>query len=143
VTSIAEEEASAETYRFVEISVERYLRNPSKSSTLVVLYSVRHEVQTGDGAVATYSPSIDLGFSVGERVLVFLEKTYPDSYSVYGGIQGKYSFIDRHAINQMGRVMDIPTPMSPYATIILGSGITIIILIVAYIRHSVHARGPP
>ena len=139
VTSITEEAAAAETHRTVEIGVERYLKNPSESPTLQILYSVRSEAQLGD-AVATHSEVTDLGFSVGERVLVFLEKTYPDSYGVYGGIQGKYSFIDGRAVNQLGRVMDIPapTPLSTIITLVLGVGA--IALIIAYIGRDTLSR---
>ena len=139
VTSITEEEAAAETHRYVEMDVERYLKNPSESSTLVILYSIRRRVEIGDGVVVTeYSSNIELGFREGEKVLVFLEKTYPDWYSVYGGFQGKYSFIDGHAINQIGRVMNIPIPTSLSTTIIIGSGIGVIILLIAFIGKRYH-----
>ena len=141
VSSITEEEAAAETHRYVEIDVERYLKNPSESSTLVILYSIRRRVEIRDGVVVTEdSSNIDLGFRVGEKVLVFLEKTYPDWYSVYGGFQGKYSFIDGQAINQIGRVINIPTTTPLSTTIIVGSGIGIIILIIAYIGKDILFR---
>jgi hypothetical protein len=98
-------------------------------------------VEIGDGVVVTeYSSNIELGFREGEKVLVFLEKTYPDWYSVYGGFQGKYSFIDGQAINQIGRVMNIPIPTPISTTIIIGSGIGVIILIIAYIGKDVLSR---
>lgn len=132
VTSITEEEAAAETYQYVEIEVERYLKNPSESSTLVILNSIRRQEEIG-GVVVIDTSIINIGFRVGEKVLVFLEKTYPDWYSVYGGFQGKYSFIDGQAINQIGRVMNIPIPTPLSTTIIIGSGIGVIILVIAYI----------
>ena len=141
VTSITEEEAPAETHRYIEIDVERYLTNPSESSTLVILYSVRHGGEIGDGAVVTgYSSNIDLEFNVGEKVLVFLERVDPDRYTVYGGFQGKYSFIDGQAISQIGRVMNIPTPTPLSTTIIIGSAIGVIMLTIAYIGKGILSR---
>lgn len=140
VTSITEEEAAAETYRYVEIDVERYLKNPSESSTLIILNSIRNQEEIGDGVVVIYTEIINIGFRVGEKVLVFLEKTYPDWYSVYGGFQGKYSFIDGQAISQIGRVMNIPTPTPLTTTIIIGSGIGVIILVIAYIGKDILFR---
>jgi hypothetical protein len=141
VISITEEEATAETHRYVEIEVKRYLKNPSESSTLVILYSLRRRVEIGDEDLVTeYSSNIELGFRVGEKVLVFLEKTYPNWYTVYGGFQGKYSFIDGHAINQIGREMNIPIPTPLSTTIIIGSGIGVIILIIAYIGKDILFR---
>jgi len=141
VKSITEEEATAETHRYVEIEVERHLKNPSESSTLVILYSIRRRVEIGDEDLVTdYSSNIELGFRVGEKVLVFLKKTYPEWYSVYGGFQGKYSFIDGHAINQIGREMNIPIPKPLSTTIIIGSGIGVIILIIVYIGKDILFR---
>jgi len=139
VTSITEEEAAAETHRYVEIDVERYLKNPSEPSTLIILNSIRNQEKIGGVAVIDTS-IINIGFRVGEKVLVFLEKTYPDWYSVYGGFQGKYSFIDGQAISQIGRVMNIPTPTPLSTTIIIASGIGIIILIIAYIGKDILFR---
>ena len=139
VTSIIEEEDAAETYRYVEIDVERYLKNPSESSTLIILNSIRNQEVIG-GDVVTDTSIINIGFRVGEKVLVFLEKTYPDWYIVYGGFQGKYSFIDGQAISQIGRVMNIPTPTPLSTTIIIGSGIGVIILIIAYIGKDILFR---
>lgn len=137
VKSITEEEAAAETYRYIEIDVERFLKNPSESSTLIILNSIRHTEEIG-GVID--SSIINIGFRIGEKVLVFLEKTYPDWYSVYGGFHGKYSFIDGQAINQIGRVMNIPTPTPLSTTIIIGSGIGAIILIIAYIGKNILFR---
>ena len=139
VTSITEEKAAAETYQYVEIDIERYLKNPSESSTLIILNSIRRQEEIG-GVVVIDSSIINIGFRVGENVLVFLEKTYPDWYTVYGGYQGKYSFIDGQAISQIGRVMNIPTPTPISTTIIIGSGIGVTILIIAYIGKDVLFR---
>lgn len=140
VTSITEEEAAAETHRYVEIDVERYLKNPSEPSTLVILNSIRDQGVIVGGVVVYDTSIINIGFSVGEKVLVFLEKTHPDWYTVYGGFQGKYSFIDGQAISQIGRVMNIPAPTPISTTILIGSGIVVIILIIAYIGKDILFR---
>ena len=138
VTSITEEEVGVMIHRYVEVDVERYLKNSSESSKLVIMYSIRRRVETGDGVVTDISSSLELGFRVGEKVLVFLEKTYPDSYFVYGGFFGKFTVINGQAENLLGRVMYIPLPLS--TKIIIGSGIGVTLLVLAYIKKDVLLR---
>ena len=143
VISITEEEATAETHRYVEVEVERYLKNPSESSTLVILNSIRHQEEI-DGVAVIDTSIINIGFRVGEKVLVLLEKTYPDWYTVYGGIQGKYSFIDGQAVSQTERVMNIPTTTRiSTIIIIIASGIGVIIFLIAFIGKRYRTRSYP
>jgi hypothetical protein len=132
VTSITSEQIGSTTHRYVEIGVERYLKNPSESTTLVVYYSTRtYGRETDDGVViADESSNIDLGFVAGEKVLVFLKRLSPDCYIVYGGFQGKYTVVNGKAMNPAGRVFNIPTPISP--TLIIGSGFGVVALIFAW-----------
>jgi hypothetical protein len=132
VTSITSEQIGSTTHRYVEIGVERYLKNPSESTTLVVYYSTRtYGRETDDGVViADESSNIDLGFVAGEKVLVFLKRLSPDCYIVYGGFQGKYTVVNGKAMNPAGRVFNIPMPISP--TLIIGSGFGVVALIFAW-----------
>ena len=114
VTSITSEGGG---YSYVEVEVERYLKNPSEASTIVIHYYIRtySEMFTSEeGTVVVHSDSSEpeWGFGDGERVYVFLRRVTPDLYEVFGGHQGKYSIVDGIAVSSLGRVMRIPTPSS-------------------------------
>jgi hypothetical protein len=99
---------------FVEIKVERNLKKPLESSSLVVHYSTRDSrefVSPGGDTVSSDSSWVEWGFSDGERVYVFLKRVTPDYYEVYGGFQGKYSIVNGIAVSSIGRVIRIP-PLS-------------------------------
>ena len=99
----------------VDIEVERYLKNPLEASSLVVHYTShdnRVYVSPGGDTVPSVAGDVEWGFTVGERVYVFLRSVTPEYYEVFGGFQGKYSFVDGLAMNSIGRVIRIPTPSS-------------------------------
>jgi hypothetical protein len=115
VTSITSVKSGTSVHHDVEIKVERYLKNPSESSFLVVLYSThesREFVSPGGDTVPSVAGDVEWGFKVGERVYVFLRSVTPEYYEVVGGFQGKYSFVSGLAMNSIGRVIRIPTPSS-------------------------------
>ena len=112
VTSITSEGVG---YDYVEVEVERYLKNPSEASTIVIHYYIRtygemFTSEEGTVVVPSDSSEHEWGFDDGERVYVFLRRVTPDLYEVFGGHQGKYSIVDGTAVSSLGRVMRIPTP---------------------------------
>ena len=99
----------------VDIVVERYLKNPSEASSLVVHYTThdnREYVSPGGDTVPSVAGDVEWGFKVGERVYVFLRSVTPEYYEVVGGFQGKYSIVNGLAISSIGRLIRIPTPSS-------------------------------
>lgn len=133
VTSINSEESGDRIFHSVDVEVERYLKNPSEASTLVIHYSsyTLREWVTPGGTVYEWISGIErmLGFNVGEKVYVFLLQVTPDFYEVLGGSQGKYSIFDGVAMNSDGRRMNIPTPLSQSVMIEAGIGLAVILTI--------------
>ncbi len=113
VTSITSEGGG---YYYVEVKVERYLKNPSEASSIVIHYynrTNREMVTSEEGTtIASDSEYVEWGFEVGETVYVFLNSVTPEYYKVVGGFQGKYSIVDGIAVSSIGRVIRIPTPSS-------------------------------
>ena len=133
VTSITSEEDCNMVSKYVEIEVERYLKNPSEPSNVVVLHSTRihNEIETPDGTtiIDDVTPNIELGFKVGERVYIYLKEIAPDYYEVYGGFQGKYSIIDGKGINPTGRTVNIPATISPFHILASGLGVATLLFV--------------
>ena len=134
VTSINSEESGARIFNSVEVEVERYLKNPSEASSLVIHYTsiILRESVTSDGTIVyEWISGIEyaLGFKVGERVYVFLKRVTPEYYTVVGGFQGKYSISDGVAMNSVGRRISIPTPLSQAVIIRTGLGIAVFVTI--------------
>ncbi len=124
---------------FVEIKVERYLKKPSESSTLVVHYSThdgREFVSPGGDTGSSDSSRVEWGFSDGERVYVFLRRETSDYYEVYGGFEGKYSIVDGIAMSSIGRVIRIPTLSSQIVMkgVAFGATFGAVILITFWIK---------
>ena len=72
----------------VDIKVERYLKNPLETTSLVVLYSTRdnREYVSPEGdIVSRVSGDVEWGFNVGEKVYVFLRSVTPEYYEVVYG----------------------------------------------------------
>ena len=88
VTSITSEESGNRVYHYVEVEVERYLKNPSEASSLVIMYYTRinRVIVTPDGTATFYEDisDIDLEFKVGENVYVFLRWITPEYYEIFG-----------------------------------------------------------
>lgn len=141
VTSITSEESGNRVYYYVEVQVERYLKNPSETSSIVIHYYTRinRVIVTPDGTATTYEDisDIDLDFKVGEKVYVFLKQVIPEYYEVYGWFQGKYSIVDGVAISPIGRTISIPTPVSPIVTIVMiGSGLGVAVLFIMWYKRN-------
>ena len=129
VTSITSEGGG---YYSVDVEVERYVKNPSEASSLVIHYHVRtnFEMVTLEGTVvASDSSEPEWGFGDGERVYVFLRRVSPDLFEVVGGFQGKYSIVDGSGVNSLGERMSIPTPLSQAIIIETGLGIAVFVTI--------------
>jgi hypothetical protein len=123
VTSITSEESGSRVYHYVEVEVERYLKNPSEASSIVIHYYTRtiREIVTPEGMTGVEDISdIAPEFKVGEKVYVFLRRLTPDYYEVYGGFQGKYSIVDGLGVGSGGRRISIPAPFSPIVMIEVG-----------------------
>jgi hypothetical protein len=133
VTSITSEESGDRMFNSVEVEVERYLKNPSEASTLVIHYTTYtlREWATPEGTVYEWISGIErmLGFKVGEKVYVFLRQVTPDFYEVLGGSQGKYSIFDGVAMNSDGRRINIPMPVSQTVMIEAGLGLAVFLTI--------------
>ncbi|MFB0558211.1 MAG: hypothetical protein ACETVY_03745 [Candidatus Bathyarchaeia archaeon] len=129
VSSITEEKDGAYTYLCIIIDVERYLKNPSESLTVVVRYYGRFY---GGERVPDSSTIRDFKFDVGEKVLVYLTRVSPDYYFIYANHKGIYSIINGKAIDQYGQTMNIPPPPSTMITI--GTGVCLVMLIIAYYK---------
>ena len=117
---------------FVDVKVERYLKNQLEASSLVIHYRVRtnFEMVTPEGTVvasATSEPK--WGFNEGERVYVFLRRVTPDLYEVVGGFQGKYSIVDGLGVSSAGRIVSIPAPISQAVIMRTGLGIAVFVTI--------------
>lgn len=113
-------------YYSVDVEVERYVKNPSEASSLVIHYHVRtnFEMVTPEGTVVSSATSEPKwGFNDGERVYVFLRRVTPDLYVVVGGFQGKYSIVDGLGVNSIGERMSVPAPLSQAVIIETGLGI--------------------
>ena len=133
VTSINSEESGDRFFNSVEVEVERYLKNPSEASSLVIHFTtyILREWATPEGTVYEWISGIEhaLGFNVGEKVYVFLRQVSPDFYEVLGGSQGKYSIFDGVAMNSDGRRMNIPMPVSQTVMIEAGLGLAVFLTI--------------
>lgn len=117
---------------FVDVEVERYLKNPSEASSLVIHYRVRtdFEMVTPEGTVVSSATSEPKwGFNDGERVYVFLRRVTPDLFEVVGGFRGKYSIVDGFGVNSLGERMSIPAPLSQSVIIETGLGIAVFLTI--------------
>ncbi len=129
VTSITSEGGG---YYSVDVEVERYLKNPSEASSLVIHYRVRtnFEMVTPEGTVVSSATSEPKwGFNDGERVYVFLRRVTPDLYEVVGGFRGKYSIVDGLGVNSLGERMSISAPLSQAVIIETGLGIAVFLTI--------------
>lgn len=133
VTSITSEESGDRIFNSVDVEVERYLKNPSEASSLVIQYTTYtlREWETPEGTVYEWISGIErmLGFNVGEKVYVFLRQVSPDFYEVLGGSQGKYSIFDGIAMNSDGRKINIPIPLSQTLMIEAGLGVAVFLTI--------------
>ena len=133
VTSINSEESGDRIYHSVDVEVERYLKNPSEASSLVIHYTTYtlREWATPEGTVYEWISGIErmLGFKVGEKVYVFLLQVTPDFYEVLGGSQGKYTIFDGVAMNSIGRRINIPTSLSQTVMIEAGLGLAVFLTI--------------
>jgi hypothetical protein len=112
VTSITSEGGG---YHYIEVEVEKYLKNPSEAASIVIHYYNRTFIDryTWEGTTMSGdSEYVEWGFKVGEKVYVFLRRVTPDFYEVLGGFQGKYSIVDGVGVSSIGRVIRIPTPSS-------------------------------
>jgi len=134
VTSITSEESGDRIFNSVDVEVERYLKNPSEASSLVIhytSYTLREWVTPEGTIVYEWISGIErmLGFKVGEKVYVFLRQVSPDFYEVLGGSQGKYSIFDGVAMNSDGRKINIPIPLSQTLMIEAGLGVAVFLTI--------------
>ena len=134
VTSINSEESGDRIFHSVDVEVDRYLKNPSDASSLVIHYTsyTLREWVTPDGTIVyEWISGIEhaLGFNVGEKVYVFLRQVSPDFYEVLGGSQGKYSIFDGIAMNSDGRKINIPIPLSQTLMIEAGLGVAVFLTI--------------
>ena len=137
VTSINSEESGDRILHSVDVEVERYLKNPSEASSLVIHYSsyTLGEWVTPEGTIVyELIAGIEhaLGFNVGEKVYVFLLQVTPDFYECLGGSQGKYSIFDGVAMNSDGRRINIPTPLS--LAVIMRTGLGIAVFVTIWIK---------
>ena len=137
VTSITSEESGNRVYHYVEVEVERYLKNPSEASSLVIHYYTRinRVINTPDGTAAIYEDISDyeLAFKIGEKVYMFLRQITPD-YEVFEGFLGKYSIHDGVAINPIGRRIRIPMPVS--SIVMIGTGIGVVVLFTMWYKRN-------
>ena len=129
VSSITEEKDGAYTYLCIKMDLKSYVKNPSESSTVVVRYYGRYY---GGERVPDSSTIRDLKFEVGEKVLVYLTRVSPDYFFIFADHKGKYSIINGKAINQYGETVNIPLP--PSTTFIIGTGVGLVTLILAYYK---------
>ncbi len=128
VTSITSEGGG---YYYVEVEVERYLKNPSEASSTVIHYYNRTFIDryTREGTTMSGdSEYVEWGFKVGEKVYVFLRRITPEFYEVFGGFQGKYSFVNGVGVSS-GRVIRIPTPSSQTDMIEVAFGATFVAVV--------------
>ena len=121
---------------FVDVEVERYLKNQLEASSLVIHYRVRTNFEwvTPEGTTmssATSEPN--WGFNDGERVYVFLRRVTPDLFEVVKGFRGKYSIVDGLGVSIGGRIVSIPTPLSQ-TTGMIKAGLGIAVFVTIWIK---------
>ncbi len=135
VTSITNEWGG---YFYAEVEVERYLKNPSEDSSIVIHYfnrSVHNEWLASEGVTifSARSDDVEIGFKVGERVYVFLRRVSAGHYEVFGWYQGKYTVVDGLGVDIGGRRIGIPAPLSQ-TTGMIKAGLGIAVFVTIWIK---------
>lgn len=134
VTSITSEGGG---YYFVEVEVERYLKNPSEASSIEIHYlnhtALREWLRSeGTTLFSARSTDVEFEFKVGERVYVFLRRVITGHYEVFGGSQGIYPVVDGVGVGIGGRRISFPTPLS--LAVIMRTGLGIAVLATIWIK---------
>jgi hypothetical protein len=135
VTSITNEYGG---YFYAEVEVERYLKNPSDASSIDIHYfnrTAHNEWLASEGAtVFSYSSAdVKFDFKFGERVYVFLKRVTTGHYEVFGGYQGLYTVVDGFGVDDGGRRIRIPAPLSQ-TTGMIKAGLGIAVFVTIWIK---------
>lgn len=77
------------------IEVEKYIKNPLELKKITVRSSKQ---KIGDGL--WYEQPDLVNFSIGEKVVVYLQKLTPEFYTTIGASQGKFTLIGNFYINE-------------------------------------------
>jgi hypothetical protein len=107
VTDVSTSEDVRHYYLTTIIEVEKYIKNPLESKIVTVRNS---EQKMGEGV--WYEHPALVNFSIGEKVVVYLEKASPEFYTLVGASQGKFTLIGNTYFNYNADMWYEPKPLS-------------------------------
>ena len=118
VTDVSTSEDVRHYYLIAIIEVEKYIKNPQESKIVTVRSS---EQKMGEGV--WYETPALVNFSIGEKVVVYLEKASPEFYTPVGASQGKFTLMGNTYMNLNGDMWYEPKPLSfdIFGLVILGA----------------------
>lgn len=119
VTNVSMYEDARHYYLEAKIEVEKYLKDPFQEAHFVPPHwiTVRSSEQKMYGGIWYETPAL-VNFTVGEKVIVYLEKTGTEAYSPVGASQGKFTLVGNGYVNSGGEVIREP---NPFSSLIVGS----------------------
>jgi len=107
VTDVSTSEDVGHHYLTAMIEVEKYIKNPLESETVTVRSSER---KMGEGV--WYEQPALVNFSIGEKVVVYLEVVSSEFYTLIGASQGKFTLIGSTYFNYNADMWNEPKPLS-------------------------------
>jgi len=114
VTDVSASEDVRHYYLTAIIEVEKYLKNPSESH---IAPALRITVQSSELKMSEElwqeTPAL-VYFSVGEKVIVYLENTDTEVCSPVGASQGKFTLVGNSYVNSDGEIIREPNPFSSW-----------------------------
>jgi len=113
VTNVSTYEDARHYYLEAKIEVEKYLKNPFEEAHFAPPLRITvqsSEVKMYEGIWYETPPLVN--FTVGEKVIVYLEKTGTEVYSPVGAKQGKFTLMGNSYVNSGGEIIREPNPFS-------------------------------
>jgi hypothetical protein len=107
VTDVSTSEDVRHYYLTAMIEVEEYIKNPLESKIVTVRSSER---KMGEGV--WYEQPALVNFSIGEKVVVYLEVVSSEFYTPVGASQGKFTLIGSTYFNYNADMWHEPKPLS-------------------------------
>ncbi len=130
VTDVSTSEDVRHYYLTAMIEVEEYIKNPLESKIVTVRSSER---KMGEGV--WYEDPALVNFSIGEKVVVYLEIVSSEFYTPVGASQGKFTLIGSTYFNYNADMWYEPKPLS-FGIFILGIVGAVVLGIVYWKRRS-------
>jgi hypothetical protein len=131
VTDVSTSEDVRHYYLTAIIDVEKYLKNPSESH---IAPALRITVQSSELKMSEefwYETPALVYFSVGEKVIVYLENTDTEVCSPVGASQGKFTLVGNSYVNSGGEVIREPNPFSSWIVgLVIFGALALVIVIV-------------